>query len=745
MKIWNRFREAKVSKQADRNHQSKLYGTFEGVFKPTLLTILGAIMYLRVGWVVGNAGLVGGILVVLAAVSITLATGLSLASIASNTRLSAGGPYAMIAKALGLEVGAAIGIPLFLCQAFAVAMYVFGFREGWLNIFPQHSPLLVDFGVFVLVFAIASVGASWAFRIQYLVMAAIAISLISIFASPLFWQSQPELVLFGDFPGSLETEFVGISFWGVFAVFFPAVTGIMSGVNMSGELQNSRINIPRGTLAAIGVSSVIYLALCYWVATVASPEELVNNYTIAIDKAWWQPGVLLGLLAATFSAALSSLVGAPRILVALAKDGIIPQGKWISKLSGNGEPRRAIFLSSLFVVGALMLRDLNAIAPLITMFFLITYAALNLVVLLESRLGLMNFRPTFKISTLIPLYGFVSCLFAMLVINARFSFVATIVVLLIYFQLAKKPDSSRITGDVRSGIFEAIALWAAKKTSEIDANNFRAWRPTLLVPLENWSQLLGEFRLLLDLCQPEGSIQLLGLAEDNNINHFSRRLEKLTAAFRRKGIFTTYSILKTANSIEGIAMVLQSSQSTFFRPNILFLKVPEAAADWQELQPLLLEAQRLEMGIMLFGLHPLAGMDRVEVINVWLTPQLENLPFSAKIKQGNLNLTILMALRLHRSWQGSLNLITVVADTEEVKAAQQYIEELRDLARIPHHAKTFVLVGKFTDCLTQAPQSDMDFMGLTLEPDFEFVNQMVEITGSSCLFFRDSGNESAIA
>ncbi|WP_229641238.1 hypothetical protein [Waterburya agarophytonicola] len=148
---------------------------------------------------------------------------------------------------------------------------------------------------------------------------------------------------------------------------------------------------------------------------------------------------------------------------------------------------------------------------------------------------------------------------------------------------------------------------------------------------------------------------------------------------------------------------------------------------------------------MLFGLHPLAGMGRVEVINVWLTPQLGNSPFSTKIKQGNLNLTMLMALRLHRSWQGSLNLITVVADTEEVKAAQQYIKELRDLARIPHRAKTFVLVGTFIDCLTQAPQSDMDFVGLTLEPDFEFINRMIKITGSSCLFFRDSGNESAIA
>lgn len=723
----------------------KLYNTFEGVFKPTLLTILGAIMYLRVGWVVGNAGLLGGILVVLAAISITLATGLSLSSIASNTRLEAGGPYAMIAKALGIEVGGAIGIPLFLCQTFAVAMYIFGFREGWMSIFPTHSALLVDAIVFSAVLLVAWISAGLAFRLQYLVMASIAVSLISIFASPYFWEPQQNLVWFGNFPGSAETEFAGISFWGVFAVFFPAVTGIMSGVNMSGELQNSRKNIPRGTLAAIAVSSLVYLALCCWAARVASTEELIDNYTVAIDKALWQPAVLIGLLAATFSAALSSLVGAPRILVALARDEIIPQSQWIGKLSHNGEPRRATLFSSLFVLGALMLRDLNAIAPLITMFFLITYAALNLVVLLESRLGLMNFRPTFKIPQIVPFYGFSSCLFAMLVIDPRFSFIATVVVIFIYFQLTKKPDNPRITGDVRSGIFEAIAQWAAKKTIEIDVNNFRAWRPTLLVPVEHWSQLLGEFRLLLDICQPEGSIQLIGLATDETIGDFSQRLKMLAAAFRRQGIFTTFSVLKISSSTEGISAVLQSSQSTFFRPNIMFLKVPDTVAEWTQMQPILNEAQRLEVGIMLFGLHNLAGMGRVEVINVWLTPQTEDIPFSAKLQKGNLNLTLLMALRLHRSWQGSLHLITVVSSTEAVKSAQQYVEDLRDLCRVPDRAKTFVLVGQFEECIARAPQSDMDCIGLSSEPDFDFLCRMVKLTGSSCLFFRDSGNESAIA
>ncbi|MDJ0576364.1 MAG: amino acid permease [Xenococcaceae cyanobacterium MO_234.B1] len=745
MKIFNIRHRWRGSAQCPISSSPKFFNTFDGVFKPTLLTILGAIMYLRVGWVVGNGGLVGGWLVVLGAVSITLATGLSLSSIATNTHLKAGGPYAMISQSLGLEVGGAVGIPLFLSQAFAVAMYIFGFREGWLKIFPTHLPLLVDLLVFVGIFAIAFISAGLAFRVQYLVMVLVGISLVSIFASGEFWQSTQPIVWVGDFPGSLENGFTGISFWKVFAVFFPAVTGIMSGVNMSGELKNSRQSIPTGTLSAIAVSVVIYLALCWWAARVASPEALVSNYTIMVDRALWGPAVLGGLLAATFSAALSSLVGAPRILMALAQDEVIPKGRWIGKLSANSEPRRALLLSSLIVLVALMLRDLNAIAPLITMFFLITYASLNLVVLLELSLGLINFRPTFKVPKIVPLYGLSSCLIAMFVIDARFNLVASTIVILIYFQLSRKPPSYRRPGDVRSGIFEAIAQWAAKRVMAMDLTNYRAWRPILLVPIQNRSELLGEFRLLLDLCQPEGAIKLLGLISHDSVPDFSQRLKGYSASLRRRQIFTTYSTITTPTDIPGLLLVLQSLQSEFFRPNVLFLKVPEQATDWEYMPIIFAEAQRLEIGVMLFGLHLLAGLGRAEVINLWLTPQLDDLPISEKLQKGSINLAILMSLRLARKWKGVLNLISVVSQKEEVMLAKDYIEELRDLCRIPNKAKTYILVGTLDECITYAPQSDIDLMGLPAEPSYDFVCRMVQLTGSSCLFFRDSGSESALA
>ncbi|MFP4184715.1 MAG: amino acid permease [Thermoplasmata archaeon] len=160
------------------------------------------------------------------------------------------------------------------------------------------------------------------------------------------------------------------SFWIVFAVFFPAATGIMAGANMSGELKDPRNSIPLGTLSAILVSLVIYMMLAYWFAGLASPAELVSNFTIMIDRAFFGPLVLGGLLAATFSSALNSMVGASRILQAMSTHHILPGNKWLSKKSGSGEPKNAILFTALIVSLGLLTRDLNTIAPLITMFFL---------------------------------------------------------------------------------------------------------------------------------------------------------------------------------------------------------------------------------------------------------------------------------------------------------------------------------------------------------------------------------------
>ncbi len=229
---------------ADQAVIGRRFGTFTGVFSPTLLTILGVILYLRLGWVVGNAGLFGTWLIILLACTITGCTGLAMSSITTNIRIGAGGAFSIISQSLGLEVGGSVGIPLYLSQSLSVAMYIFGFREGWLWLFPKHPALLVDTVVFLVLFAIAYVSASLAFRVQYLILGMIAASLISVLVAAAWGSIRYAPVAWGAFPGSPENHFMGAGFWYVFAVFSPAVSGIMAGVNMSGELKNPRRSIP---------------------------------------------------------------------------------------------------------------------------------------------------------------------------------------------------------------------------------------------------------------------------------------------------------------------------------------------------------------------------------------------------------------------------------------------------------------------------------------------------------------------
>lgn len=358
-----------MSKQAQT---MKKFDTFGGVFTPTLLTILGVIMFLRLGWVVGNAGLLGAWLIIIISFGITLCTALSMSAITTNIRIGAGGAYAIVSQALGLEVGGSLGIPRYISQGLAVTMYIFGFREGWLGMFPEHNAFLVDVIVFASLFTIAYISANLAIKAQFIIMGVIILSLISIVIAAYngsMHQPISESLSWGSFQGSLENGFSGSNFWVVFAVFFPAATGIMAGANMSGELKDPKRSIPIGTLWAIGVSFVIYILLAFWIARSASEQELLNNYYIMVDKAYFGPLIIAGILGATFSSALASIVGSSRILYAMGEHKVLPYSNILAGTSNNGQPRNAMMVTGVLIFLTLLLRNINAVAPLVTLFF----------------------------------------------------------------------------------------------------------------------------------------------------------------------------------------------------------------------------------------------------------------------------------------------------------------------------------------------------------------------------------------
>lgn len=716
------------------------YGTFAGVFVPTLLTILGVILFLRQGWVVGNAGLLGGWVIVTLAFVIVTFTALSMSCITTNIRIKAGGAYSIISQSLGLEVGGSVGVPLYLAQTFAITMYIFGFREGWLYIFPSHYAILVDLTVFGVLFFVAFMSAKLAFRIQYIILAVIIGALLSVGATIFTGVLEHDIQWWGNYPGAPENNFEGVSFWVVFAVLFPAATGIMAGANMSGELKNPKKSIPVGTISAIAISYIIYMAVAYWLAKVATPDELVSNYNVMIDKAFWAPAVLGGLLGATFSSALASIVGAPRILQALGDHRIFPGGETFSKLAKNGEPRNAIILTGSIVLFTLMLRDLNTIAPLITMFFLITYMMINLVVYIEQKMDMISFRPTFSVPKYVPIIGTLGCLFTMFIINPIFGLVALGVVIAAYLYLTNR-ELKVPYGDMRSGLFTSLAEWAAKKVSILPSNNERAWKANLLVPVRSSRELRGSFSLIRNLVYPRGSIKLIGISSEQHPDVLRDSLTNLADSFRKENVYTRWSVLDSKNFKDGVMDSLQTLQGTFFSPNILFLKLPHQSYNDDEIHSIINEARMNNMGIQLYAEDPVAQLGRSASVNVWIHEQSPN--WDLGMDMGNIDLSMLSAFKLSQNWGATMRVITVVEESE-IENAYEYLENLLDISRLKN-ALPHVEIGSFEEAMKSAPQADVDFFGLPNDPDLKKLRHFVKVTQSACVFVADSGNENIMA
>ena len=268
------------------------FGTFQGVFTPSILTIIGVVMYLRFGWMLGNVGLATALFIVTLGNSITFLTGLSISALATNMRIKGGGAYFILSRTLGLEAGAALGIPLALSQAIAVSFYVAGFSEALvasqLPVVSGWDPRLVGLATLTILAAVASLSADIALKSQYFIMAAIGLSLASFFLG-----GAPEgIAAPADAPAPL-------GFWPVFAVFFPAVTGILSGLGMSGDLKDPSRSIPRGTLAAIFVGYAVYMSVPIALNAMVPDAAVLRSDTMILQKcARWQTLILVGVWAA---------------------------------------------------------------------------------------------------------------------------------------------------------------------------------------------------------------------------------------------------------------------------------------------------------------------------------------------------------------------------------------------------------------------------------------------------------------
>ncbi len=456
----------------------KTLGTFSGVFTPSILTILGIILFLRLGYVVGSAGLLWALVIIGLANLISVLTSVSLAAIATNLKVKGGGDYYLISRTLGLEFGGAIGIVLFLAQSVSIAFYSIGFGEVLAVLMPfsvKGLPQLVAAGAVLILFFFAWLGADWAARFQTLIMLILFAAIASFFVGgALRWDT-------ALLAGNLKAAENAPSFWIIFAIFFPAVTGFTQGVSMSGDLKDPGKSLPNGTFAAVGLSIVIYFIAAFVFAGSLPGEILATDYNAMKRVAVIDGLVLAGVISATLSSGMASFMGAPRILQSLSSDRIFPFLAPFARGHGpENNPRRGVLLSGGIALLTIALGNLNVVAPVVSMFFLISYGLLNYATYYEARAASPSFRPTLRFyDKRLSLAGGLACLGVMFAIDIVTGIVALSFLFAIYQYLTRTAGPARWADSRRSYRFQQIRghlLQAAQ-----DPEHPRDWRPDLLI------------------------------------------------------------------------------------------------------------------------------------------------------------------------------------------------------------------------------------------------------------------------
>lgn len=676
--------------------------TFEGVFTPSILTILGVIMYLRTGWVVGNVGLTGAFVVVTLSTGITFLTALSISEIATDRVVRVGGAYYMISRALGLETGGAIGIPLYFAQALSVALYTVGFAESFVAVFPALSQRWVAIVVTVLVALLALRSARIAIRSQYFIMAGIVVSLVSfVFGGPVEQTVTMQ-----------EVEPVG--FWAVFAVFFPAVTGIMAGVNMSGDLENPSQAIPRGTLAAVGTGYVIYMTIPLLLWMWAPRAELIDDPLIMRRMAFWGDAILVGVWGATLSSAVGSILGAPRVLQALARDGVLP--RWLRFLGGGSgeadEPRIGTVVTLGVALAAVGTGNLNLIAPVLTMFFLTTYMVLNLAAGIERLLDSPSFRPAFRVHWSLSLAGAVGCGAVMFLINPLATLVAASVILMTYVWLERR-ELEAAWGDVRLGIWMAIMRAGLFHADE--RPDPRNWRPHLLVlsgaPTKRWHLVeLGS-----GLTHNRGLVTVASILPEGS-RDASRQadLEKTVRDFlARRGIHCMVRVVTAPDPFAGARTLIEAYGLGPVVPNTVLMGDSERAETRQQYCELIATIHENRRNVLVLRNPENRGFGDRRRIDLW---------WGGLHYNGGLMLLLAYLLKTGAWRAAELNLNLVVNDEGGAQQARENLNRVVSGLRIGAIPRVLVSNRRpFGEVLRETSVgADLVIMGMA-EPEDGFV------------------------
>ncbi|KAK4710796.1 hypothetical protein R3W88_005309 [Solanum pinnatisectum] len=604
-------------------------GTLMGVFMPCLQNILGIIYYIRFSWIVGMAGIGESLLLVVFCGSCTFLTTISLSAIASNGAMKGGGPYYLIGRALGPEVGVSIGLCFFLGNAIAGAMYVLGAVETFLNAVPSAgifretitrvngtdiaepitSPSLHDLQIYGIVVSILLCfvvfgGVKMINRVAPAFLVPVLFSLLCIFVG--IFSARHDRPAAGITGLSLEsfknnwgsayqmTNNAGIpdpngniywNFNALVGLFFPAVTGIMAGSNRSASLKDTQRAIPVGTLAATLTTTSLYLVSVLLFGAVATRDKLLTDRLLSATVAWPFPAIVyVGIILSTLGAALQSLTGAPRLLAAIANDEILPVLNYFKVADGH-EPHVATLFTAIICIGCVVIGNLDLVSPTTTMFYLVCYAGVNLSCFLLDLLDAPSWRPRWKFHHWsLSLVGALLCIVTMFLISWAFTIVSLALASLIYYYVSIKGKA----GDWGDGFKSAYFQLALRSLRSLGANQVhpKNWYPIPLVFCRPWGKLPENVPCHPKLADFANCMKKKGRGMSIFVSiidgDYHERAEDAKDACKELSTYIDYKqcegvaeIVVAPSMSEGFRGIVQTMGLGNLKPNIIVMRYPE--------------------------------------------------------------------------------------------------------------------------------------------------------------------------
>ncbi len=697
-----------MSKLKDKKNQ---FGTAP-VFFTAISTILGAIMFLRFDFAVGNVGLMLTFAIILLSHAVTIPTAMALAEIATNQKVEGGGEYFIISRSFGIVIGATIGLALYLSQAISVAFYVIAFAEAfkslsaWLllnyNLPPTVEWLLLQKqtiaipGLLLLTAVVLKKGADLGVKMLYFVVVILAFSLVAFFMGSTEYAAT-------EGASVVEKASNPISFFVVFAIIFPAFTGMTAGVGLSGDLKDPSRSIPLGTLAGTLTGMVVYVLIALKLWSSAPLNQLADTNTLSMAEIAWQGWwvIPLGLAAATISSALGSLMVAPRTLQAIARDNILPgtrANSWLSRgTAQRDEPFNAYIITFVIALFFIILGDIDFVAQIISMFFMVTYGSLCLISFLQHFAANPSYRPTFKSKWYLSLMGAIACIGLMFFMNAFYAIIALFAIILTYLFISYFNKDKKNMAVIFQGVIFQMSRQLKVFLQKSEKEKTQNWRPSVVCISQDSFERIGAFQLLSWISERYGFgtyiHKIEGYLSKKTNQEAQEALERLIQMAESNQSNVYIDTLISPSFTSAIAQIVQLPGISGKENNMLMFEYsknqPENLDDLTDNFQLIRTAN---FDVMILGSSEKAFGFK-QAIHIWITSN----------DYENANLMILLAYIIsgHKDWSKGYIKIFAIYPEETLQEEQERLLELTKSGRLPISPNNIELIPRTPDTDTK--------------------------------------------